>query len=256
MDSWKVALIDQTTNGVVPPGDIRRYADALQQQVDDHLAPAWGVRADISVLPPGGAVPQGTWPIRIVDALAGMSGVHRDDHGQPYAEAVTGDQLSSTLSHELLEMLVDPQGARFIKAPCLDRNFAGRLVCYLVEVADPVEPYSYEIGGVQVADFVLPSFFDPGATGHVDFNGFLPGPLTVPLGCYISWFDPIGHRWHEQKPDGTFHIGLPTLSRVSRADRDLAYGAAERGRHDATEIYRAWPGEVRRVPGPGSPPPG
>ena len=62
MDSWQVALIDQTNGGAVPPGTLQQYADALQQQVDNDLAPAWDVRADISVLArrgrdPGGHVP-------------------------------------------------------------------------------------------------------------------------------------------------------------------------------------------------------
>src|SRR5438105_13977587 len=116
MDSWKVALADRTAGGVVPPADLHRYANALQTQVDDHLARAWGVRADISVLAPGVAVPAGAWPINVVDSLTGMSGVHRDDHGQPYAEAVNELKLSVTLSHELLEMLVDPKGNGFTQA--------------------------------------------------------------------------------------------------------------------------------------------
>jgi hypothetical protein len=253
MDSWKVALVDRTAGGAVPPADLRRYASALQEQVDDHLAPAWGVRADISVLAPGDALPPGAWPIKIVDALTGMSGVHRDDHGQPYAEAVNGDQLSITLSHELLEMLVDPLGSRFTRAADLDPNSGGQQVYYLVEVSDPCDIYSYYVGDVQVADFILPSFFEPGAAGPVDHLGYLDGPLTVPpLGCYISWFDPGDGNWHGLQANGIFSVGPPNLARNPRDDRDALFGEKEPERHDVAAIHRKWAEEVRCAQEPGA----
>ena len=50
MNSSNVALINQTNDGAVSPDMLEQYAAALQQQVDNHLAPAWNVRANISVL--------------------------------------------------------------------------------------------------------------------------------------------------------------------------------------------------------------
>jgi|SRR5579871_4439835 hypothetical protein len=244
MNSSNVALINQTNDGAVSPAMLERYAAALQQQVDNHLAPAWNVRADISVLDAGAVVPEGTFPLNIVNALAGQAGVHTNDQGQPSAEAVNGDQLSITLSHELLEMLVDPSGTRVTQAADLDPYSAGQQVNYLVEVCDPCVLYSYDIDGVPVSDFVLPSFYDPDATGQVDFAGFLAQPLTVPLGCYISWLDPTDNRWHELQPNGTFLVGAqPGLS---RDDRDAALGDANPDRHNVPVIYRAWPQAVRR----------
>lgn len=248
MNSSKVALINQTDDAAVSPARLEQYAAALQEQVDNHLAPAWKVRADISVLAAGAAVPPGTSRLNVVDSLAGRAGVHTDDQGQLSAEAVNGDQLSITLSHELLEMLVDPSGTRVIKAADLDPYSAGQKVKYLVEVCDPCAVYSYDIDGVPVSDFVLPSFYRPGATGKVDFAGFLARPLTVPLGCYISWLDPTDNRWHELQPNGTFLVGAkPGLS---RDDRDAALGEANPDRHNVPAIHRAWPQAVRRRPRP------
>src|SRR5579859_3101954 len=102
MDSWQVALIDQTNAGAVPSGTLQQFAVVLQQQVDRDLAPAWNVRADISVVALGAAIPQDTFPLNIVDSLTGPAGVHADYQGQVSAEAVNDDQLSITLSHELL----------------------------------------------------------------------------------------------------------------------------------------------------------
>jgi hypothetical protein len=250
MDSWNVAFIDQTPGGVVPVSKLQQYAAALQKQVDNDLSPAWDVRADIFIPGAGNVNPPGTWPIKIVESLSGPSGVHLDDQGQPYAEAVNDDQLSITLSHELLEMLVDPLGSRFIQAPDLDPASVGQQVSYLVEVADPCDTYSYDIDGVPVSDFILPSFYDSSATGKVDFLGLLPRPLTVPLGCYISWFDPTDGQWYEQQADGIVIVGPPSPGRNSRADRDDIFSAAESDRHNITAIYRSWPEAVKHVPRP------
>lgn len=243
MNSWKVALIDQSKAGL-PPGDLAQYAAALQQQVDNDLAPAWGVRADISVLAAGDSLPEGTWALKIVDSLPGAGGVHLDDNGQPYAAAVTGPELSIAISHELLEMLVDPFGNRFTPAADIDPAGGRQQVFYLVEVGDPCEVSSYEIDGVQVSDFILPSFYDPNATGPVDHLGVLAGPLPqrVPNGCYISWIDPRDWRWHQQQPDGRFVTADATPGENPRADRDSALGDADEGpgRHDIPGIYRRW----------------
>jgi hypothetical protein len=249
MNSSKVALINQANGGAVSPATLQQYAAALQYQVDNHVAPAWNVRADISVLNAGADIPPGTFPLNVVSSLPGQAGVHTNEQGQPSAEAVNDEQLSITLSHELLEMLVDPSGTRVILAPDLDPYSGGQQVGYLVEVCDPCAVYSYDIDGVPVSDFVLPSFYDPSATGTVDFAGFLARPLTVPLGCYISWLDPADNRWHELQPDGTFLVGAkPGLS---RDDRDTALGDANPDRHDVPAIYRAWPQAVGRRPPPG-----
>ena len=93
MDSWKVALIDQT--GVVPVASLQQFAAALQQQTDDDLAPAWNVRADISVLSAHENIPAGTWPINIVSSLNGGGGVHLDDQGQVYANVANDDPASA-----------------------------------------------------------------------------------------------------------------------------------------------------------------
>lgn len=251
MDSLKVALVNQTGGGAVPPAKLDQYAAALQRQVNNDFAPAWSVRADISVLDAGAVIPSGTLPLNIVNSLAGQAGVHTNAQGRPSAEAVNGDQLSITLSHELLELLVDPWGTCFKQAPDLDPYSGGQQVKYLVEVCDPCAIFSYDIDGVPVSDFVLPSFYDPNATGKVDFAGFLAGPLSVPRGCYISWLDPDDYRWHELQPDGTFLVG--TKPGLSRDDRDAAFGDANPDRHNVPEIHRAWPQAVRRRPRPGQP---
>jgi hypothetical protein len=242
MYSLQVALIDQT-NGAVSPGTLDQYRAALQKQVDNHLAPVWNVRADISLLAAEDPIPPNTSPLTVVNSLVGRAGVHTNAEGQLSAQAVNDNQLSITLSHELLEMLVDPKGTRFIQAADLDPYSGHQQVNYLVEVCDPVAVYSYKIDGVPVSDFVFPSFYDPRATGDVDRAGFLARPLTVPLGGYISWLDPTDARWHERQPNGTVLVG--SKPGFSRDDRDVALGSFNRDRHDVPATYRAWPKVVK-----------
>lgn len=241
MNSWKVVLTDQSS-ATVPPATLAQIAAALQQQVDNDFAPAWGGRADISALAAGAAVPPGSWPIKIVDDIGGAGGVHLDENEQPYAEAVSGPQLSIAISHELLEMLADPWGNRFTPAADLDPSSDGHQVFYLVEVGDPCEVTSYQVGGVAVSDFILPSFYDPNAASQVGFRGALSGPLprTVPQGCYISWIDPKDGTWHQQRPDGSFITAPADASKNPRADRDSVFGDADDTRHNLAAIYREW----------------
>jgi hypothetical protein len=252
MNSPQVALIDQTNGGVVSLAELQQYAAALQQQVDNDLAPAWNVRANISTPVAGDAIPPGTWPIRIVDSLSGAGGVHLDDQGQPYAEVVNDDRLSITISHELLEMLVDPSGTRLMQAPDLDPDSDQHQVGYLVEVCDPCEVYSYPIDGVPVSDFILPSFYEPNAVGPVDFLGILAGPLPqeLPQGCYISWYDSEDQSWWEQLPNGMVVQGTETSARQTRAERDCVFLPADPDRHNIPAIYQAWPQAVKCVPRP------
>ncbi len=240
MNSWKVALIDQTTGAVVPPDELPQIAAALQKQVDNDLASTWGMRADIAALAVGATIPPDTWPIKVVDSLPGAGGVHLDAQGQPYAEAVNGPRLSIAISHELLEMLVDPWGNRFTPAADVNPEKGGRQVFYLVEVGDPCEVSSYPIDGVQVSDFILPSFYDPNAKRPVDFRDTLTGPLPqqVPPGCYISWIDPVDRKWHQQTSDGLFVTADATPGTNPRADRDTVFGGDDTNRHNIQAVYK------------------
>jgi hypothetical protein len=241
----KVALIDQTKHGVGPLHDLDRYAAALRVQVDRDFSRHWGVKADISV-PAGAKIRRGTWRIKIVDPVPGQQGggVHLDKNRHPCAEVVNGDKLSIAISHELLEMLVDPRGTRFRQAIDCDPYSDGRKVDYLLEVCDPCEITSYEIKGVQVSDFILPAFYNPYAPRPFDHCRTLVAPLPrqVPHGCYISWVDPRDppdrRTWHQQRPDGTFVIMAGTPGANPRDDRDRVL--AQANLHNISAIYQTW----------------
>jgi hypothetical protein len=87
--------------------------------------------------------------------------------GQPYAIVQTGNLTWTAgaargLSHELDEMLVDPQDET-------------RWKYGLLEVCDPVQNLTHDVDGIPVSDFVLPSYFFGGAWPY-DYLGVLSEP--------------------------------------------------------------------------------
>ncbi len=222
-------------------------AQALQTQLDRDFAPAWGIRAQILPLHTTDRVPARAWPIFILDQSDAGLGVHLDKNGRPFAEVQAGSSWSVTASHELLEMLADPLGHRFVQAPDIDPASDGHLVSYLLEVGDPCEVFSYSVGQVAVSDFVTPEYYDTAAPQgtHLDFLGRLSQPFEVPLGCYISWQDPQDGRWHQEKPDGSFITAQGQIDRKGnpREGRDHAFGGDEDAvRHDLPLILRSYAG--------------
>lgn len=169
-------------------GALADVVAALQVQVDRDFLPLWGVRATLVA---GGRKPRNSWQIVILDNSdqAGALGYHDlTNTGQPLGKvfAATDKQYglswTVTLSHELLEMLVDPD----VNLCALDDV---RHCLYAYEVCDPVEDDSlaYDINGVKVSNFVTPQWFEPSSErAPFDFGKVLSGPLELAAGGYIS----------------------------------------------------------------------
>ena len=112
--------------------------------------------AQVAFVPRYEQPPRGAWQIRIVTGARSsyFGGYHLsvDDHGDPYADVfdIPGEHTDLTLSHEVLEMLVNPYDDRYIR----DYPFVWNL-----EVADPVQTTYYTRDGVHLTDFVYPAWF-------------------------------------------------------------------------------------------------
>lgn len=97
-------------------------------------------------------------------------------------QVLTGDwSVSSTLSHEVLEMFVDPN--------CNLWANNGQGSAYALEVCDPVEAPTYTVNGVSVSNFVTPSWFDPLAPAGAQFDklGELTAGFTILPGGYMTY---------------------------------------------------------------------
>jgi hypothetical protein len=195
-----VALVDAT--GTIDAAQLAEVAGALNEQVQADVAPVWKVAASVGAYP---KPPAGTWRVELKPGTGDeeAAGYHADEHGQPYAIVGLDDgNWTVTASHELIEMLVDPFGSRLhtaIALPGWAEAKASSRVRYLMEPGDPCEDTSYQVGGVPLSDFVLPSYYRTPASeakGKYSHTGAVTKPLEILEGGYISFFDPkTGRGW-------------------------------------------------------------
>jgi hypothetical protein len=237
-----VVLINES-RAALTPGRLGEVARALQTQTVRDFEPVWGESARVTAVADAAAAPDGSWPIRIVDEAAEL-GVHLAGPGQPYAVVQATDDWTIAASHELLEMLADPEGNRVREGYDILPDHRERQVQYLVEVCDPCQVYDYTVHGIAVSDFVRPEFYEQASArqDRFDFLGRLDGPLEVPKGCHLSWWDPRERRWYQKQADGVRYVRDARSAGAGnlRDDRDRSIAAmAGADRHDLLAARRA-----------------
>jgi hypothetical protein len=203
-----IAILNQST--LVSNDDATTMTGAVAQQMQVDVAPAWD-RSPAAVVfySDASAVPQGAHGIAIVDTIKdqpkGVLGFHTEDQGGKLwgivaakpeldngGKVTTGDwSVSSVLSHEVLEMYIDPN------CNLWSNNDKDR--AYAFEVCDPVEAPTYVVSGVSVSNFLTPSWFDPLAakTAKFDKLGLLKAPFTILPGGYLV-FESAGKAQQQQ----------------------------------------------------------
>jgi hypothetical protein len=207
MSLIQVGLLDKT--GELDSGLVHSVAAALNVQVTRDVPQFWNIQATVFSLQKG-KVPSGVWPVFLVKQLPpGEGGFHLDKHNQPYAEVIAhpgSDGWTVAASHEVIEMLVDPNGNRLQSSRAIEirggkiREGAGEFE-YLVEACDPCEAddYAYSIQGVAVSDFLTPHFYDPIVSPgtRYSFTGALKAPREILPGGYISWINQENEEWQQ-----------------------------------------------------------
>jgi hypothetical protein len=193
-----IAILNQST--VVADTDVATMTEAIATQVQLDVAPIWD-RAPAAVVfyTDPATVPATAHGIAIVDTIQdqpqGVQGLHTEDPGGQLwgvvaakpeldngGQVTTGDwSVSSTLSHEVLEMFIDPN--------CNLWANDGKGSVYSLEVCDPVEAPTYTVSGVSVANFVTPSWFDPlaPATAQFDKLGKLSAAYSILKDGYVVY---------------------------------------------------------------------
>ena len=290
MEPIQIAVIDQTNE--VPPGELARAAAAVQKQVARDFGPVWNVAATVDTFPTLADKPLDSWPVVIRKKLGvGGPGVHvTRDGDKPFALVrftPNSADWAVTLSHEILEMLVDPLGTLTTSGPSPLGD--GRTVDYLREVCDPCQgparaedpffEFQYLMDDVFVSDFVFPTYYTGIGPGQYSFTGRVTRPRELLAGGYFTWFDPLSRLWQYTFFDGTETITEVLGPDLSRPDvhlrglidrRVTALLAAKKPRKrrakrgkappDRAAEYRAaaeaqarwWQAEIDRVIGPES----
>ena len=214
MSNIKVAVINAST--VLKDAEVHKAVPALQAQVHDDFAPAWGVDADLIFVPKGTEPPSGAWWLGILDNSdqAGALGYHDlTNEGLPLGKVFAGTDLqygsawTVTASHELLEMLGDPD----VNLTAYVEHSHGGMRLYAYEVCDACEAdqYAYKINGVLVSDFVFPAWFEAfrkHSKTQFDRKEHIKKPFDLLPGGYIGVYDcPNGSGWTQLTADLKAH---------------------------------------------------
>jgi len=210
MADIQVAVINASK--AVGDDEVATAVAAFAKQVHDDFAPIWGVGADVTAVPKAKRPPDGAWWLVVLDDSdqAGALGYHDvTKDGLPMGKVFAGSDKkfgyawTVTATHELLEMLADPDInlTVFVQADAK----SGRLFAY--EVCDAVEAdaLAYQIDGVLVSDFVHPAWFESfrKAGTRFDQQGQVHRPFELAKGGYIGVYDVGGGGgWHQVTAEG------------------------------------------------------
>ncbi|MGH9546706.1 MAG: hypothetical protein ACRD23_15985 [Terriglobales bacterium] len=132
---------------------------AMQVYVDKYVAPVWGTPAKLVATQ---GFQKGAWAVVFLDDADQPDALAYHDltpDGLPESKVFVKttldnhDLVSVSASHELVEMLVDPAINLMTTGP------DPKLV-YAYESADPVEALSFDVNGIQMSDFIYPSYFE------------------------------------------------------------------------------------------------
>jgi hypothetical protein len=214
-------------SSIISNDEVNLMTQGVAKQAREHAAPAWDIKpprveyrgAEVDAEP-------GAFKVLIFDDadIAGALGYHSDGpDGLPYGRVFVkvtqkhGLSVSSVLSHEVLEIMMDPQANYWAD------NWNDGLT-YALEVADPVESdyYKVDVDGqeVEVSNFALPAWFDPlpPAGSKFDWLGKLSKPFTMTKGGYVIIRDQSEDRavFGASYPEWKKELKLKSPSRTKR----------------------------------------
>jgi hypothetical protein len=187
-----------------PDPEVQNAIRAINRQIQWDFMPLWGqgreLRLHAASFEPG-SEPEKVLEERVAadsvlylvneSTLPGALGYHSINTAELPAGFVftqEGD-WTITLSHEALELILDPNTNAFIPGP--HPHDPNKLVLHCYEACDAVERMSYTIDGVLVSDFVTPHYFQPGEAPGTrnDFLGVGVKSFGVTRGSHIAFID-------------------------------------------------------------------
>jgi len=217
-----IACINKATVELGVP--FAKLTATLQKCYDKYFLPVWGY--PIKLYNTKRAKPSDWLFIYFDDAdEAGAEGYHDlTKHGQPVSKVFVrttladNELVSVTASHELFEMVIDPIANLWAEAADGTE--------YAYEMCDPVEEDTFLVDGIEMSNFLHPSWFEtfkhpPGT--KFDHLGLLKKPFSMTKGGYViikkkgkvseqfaskakekrfAKEDRLGHRSEHRKPHG------------------------------------------------------
>lgn len=158
------------------------------------------------------------WTITLNDVsdTQGAIGYHTEINGQILAYVSVKTARDNALpwpvvfTHELAEMLVDPEAAGTVNTNC-EQQYVNPMTVewinctfYAKELADPVQGRSYTLTvgktSRKVSDFVYRSWFETDSSGPYDAARALGSPLAMYKNSYVSVYRD--GKWQQQDTFG------------------------------------------------------
>jgi hypothetical protein len=226
----QISVINEST--VLADADVVPVVAALQKQVTNDFLPVWGADAELGIVPKGTQPPSGSWWLVVLDDSdqANALGYHDlTTEGLPIGKVFAASDLKAgtswtvTASHELLEMLGDPN----INLTVFVQNSNTAGILYAYEVCDACEDDSlgYQVDNVLVSDFVYPAWFEGfRAEGSTQFDRMnkIQNPFQLLVNGYIGIFNVnSGSGWQQQtaekRPANLLHRGAVGTRRERRS---------------------------------------
>jgi len=235
---------------------IENVVQALQKQVDEHFAPAWGITAKLDFIGGDSArkcadmikscswAKEAWWLVLLDNSdIAWFTGYHdvtteRMPIGKVFVETNSQSrrEWTTSASHELLEMLADPGMNLTVFKPtdkASEQSATGQLYAY--EVCDPcdADQYSIEVNGqhISVSNFVYPAWFEWFQKRNItqfDHKGSpnMNEPFKLLPGGFINVLDiPYGTGWRQISEDPGYDMRYRLRPLVgSRRERRILGG--------------------------------
>jgi hypothetical protein len=228
MATIQIAVINAST--VLTDDQVNSVVSVLQKQINRDFVPVWGVSANLAFVPVSDKFPPGAWWLVILDNpdQAGDFGYHDlTKENLPMGKVFAALDMqykhhwTASASHELLEMLVDPD--LNLSASVSTGETTQRLYAYEICDACESEEFGYKIDGTLVSDFVYPawfeSFHEPVGT-QFDYSRKIKKPFELLPGGYINVFDGVSAAgWQQIHPKGETHHYHMRPSVGSRRER-------------------------------------
>jgi hypothetical protein len=216
--------------------DVQSAIRAVNRQISEDFAPIWGSIWDLRLH--GSSVSpddidslieesiQGEAVLYLTDQphLAGAAGYHAINGGEkPYGFVFVTDpdDWTVTLSHEALELIIDPTVNVMVPGPDPRPNGENNTVLHAYEVCDAVERTSYLIDEVRVSNFITQQWFfaDDAQGTRNDFLGVGVPSFNATPGSHLAFLD-LNQGWMTYYGQAVAAIQPGFMARQQRFDHE------------------------------------
>jgi hypothetical protein len=169
-------IIDIINKTKIPDEELQNFTDIFNEKLED-FCNDWKIEKPLIKYVPK------IWPsfekIKVtLNETQTENAFHGCKNNIPYGNVcIINQDFSRLLSHEIFEILINPYMKEYFE-------FEGKR--YKKEVCDPVTLNTFEISGIKISDWVLPSWYNLDSKGPYNHLNTLKNPFQIDNGGYID----------------------------------------------------------------------